>query len=152
MTKRVPPFESFTADDGASDDKRPRRGEMVSEHLNHPAPSSSSSSSSSQHFTSNELPSRSSTIDVLSSSIPLSSAGPTGAASSSNFFANGSNGHQDNNGMILLPNIGGHSNNFGGFHNGGVISNNKCSICLWPVGSARCYHHSHHRPHQLSTR
>ena len=151
MTKRVPPFESFTADDGASDDKRPRRGELDPEQLNHPT-SSSSSSSSSQHFTPNELPSRSSTIDVLSSSSSLSSDGTSGAASSSNFFSNGSNGHQDNNGMILLSNIGGHSNNFDGFHNGGIISTSKCSICLWPVGSARCYHHSHHRPHQLSTR
>ena len=143
MTKRVPPHGSFNSDDGNPDDKRPRREEMVSENWNHP-----SSSTSHQQFQPNELPSNS-TTSVLSSTNFMPSAGSNG-----NFFTtNGSNGHQENNGMMYLPSMG-HSNNLEDvFSNGdGAISSIKCSICLWPVGSPRCYHHSHHRPHQLSTR
>ena len=145
MAKRVPPHNSFTTDDGNPDDKRPRREDVVSSgNLSHP------SSSGQQYFSPNELPSSSSTTSVLSSANSL----PSPQSNGNLFATNGSNGHHHSNGVMLLPSMG-HTNNFGDmFSNGnGGFPSSKCSICLWPVGSPRCYHnHSHHRPHQLSTR
>ena len=145
MSKRVPPFSSFTTDDGNPDDKRPRRGDIVPENLNIP----SSFSTSRQNFSPNEFPSGSSTTSVLSSHNQLPSLASNGILAT-----NGSNGHHHSNGIMSMQNMG-HSNNLSDvFSNGGDgFPSSKCSICLWPIGSPRCYHHhSHHLPHQLSTR
>ena len=66
MTKRVP-LNSFTAEDGNPEDKRPRRGVGDLEYLDH-----STTSPVGHHLQlPNELPSRSSTLDALSVPTPV---------------------------------------------------------------------------------
>ena len=128
MTKRVP-LNSFTAEDGNPDDKRPRRGahEFV---VDQP--------SSSGLQLSNDLPSISSS-SVLGTLSSPSSVLPTNGNFS---LQNGSQGDllsyrvQHNPSLTLAQSLGGSQQAM------------KCSICLWPIGSSRCYHGIHN----LSTR
>ena len=123
MTKRVP-INSFTTEEGNPDDKRPRVTQD-----NHPfhqlQPSTSSSSSGRNHLELNEglLPSTSSSVDALSSS-PSSILTPNGT-----FYTNG-NTIFGGGGVLLLDDN----------------THSKCSICLWPIGSSRCYHGLHNHP------
>ena len=128
MTKRVPPVNSFTTEDGNPDDKRPR-------HDGHPDLSSSSPTSSSgrNSLTSNPM-------------IPISrSSGSLQSSSNGNFYTNGSNGISSEAGSVrLFPDHAVPTNN--SFPSS--FQSSKCSICLWPIGSSRCYHSLH----MLSTR
>ena len=123
MTKRVPPVNSFTTEDGNPDDKRPR-------HDGHPDLSSSSSGRNS--LTSNPM-------------IPISrSSGSLQSSSNGNFYTNGSNGISSEAGSVrLFPDHAVPTNN-----SLTSFQSSKCSICLWPIGSSRCYHSLH----MLSTR
>ena len=125
MTKRVP-LNSFTAEDGNPDDKRPRREDL--EGADQPT--------SSGLQLSNDLPTTSSSAALGTLSAP-SSVLPT------NGTFNLQNGNQSDLLSYRLQN-----NSSSQLTLGGSLHAMKCSICLWPIGSSRCYHDIHN----LSTR
>ena len=125
MTKRVP-LNSFTAEDGNPDDKRPRREALEG----------GDQPTSSGLQLSNDLPTTSSSAALGTLSAP-SSVVPT----------NGSFNLQNGNQCDLLS-YRLQNNSSSQITLGGSLQAMKCSICLWPIGSSRCYHGIHN----LSTR
>ena len=150
MTKRVP-INSLGAEDGSPDDKRPRRaiqdhleGSMDQQHFQQP--NNTSSISNQSHLRPNNegsMPSsHASTMDnAISSSSTSSSFFPTNG----NIFGNN---FYESRGAVLLPDMNGSLQ-----YTEGRRHDLKCSICLWPLGSSRCYHgfHHHNRNHSSTS-
>ena len=127
MTKRVPATDSFNAEDGNPEDKRPRVHDPTDDNHRHQPASSSLSSSSSSHHRNMTSPS----------------------SLSSSFISNGNFYTGETNGNVIFG--GGGGGNTGVLSDNGAVmsgvTNLKCSICLWPVGSSRCYHDLHDISH-----
>ena len=124
MTKRVP-LNNFTADDGNPDDKRPRLDDEEKDETE--ATEMPHSSSIPFRVNSNMLPSgTSSTLEDVFPTPPTttSSFSSSHPRTNGDFYANGN--CNSGNCIGLYPD-----------HLEGAA---KCSICLWPIGSTRCYH------------
>ena len=123
MTKRVP-LNNFTADDGNPDDKRPRLDDEEKDETE--GTEMPNSSSIPFRVNSNMLPSgTSSTLeDVFPTPSTTSSFSSSHPRTNGDFYANGN--CNSGNCIGLYPD-----------HLEGAA---KCSICLWPIGSTRCYH------------
>ena len=123
MTKRVP-LNNFTADDGNPDDKRPRLDDEEKDETE--GTTMPHSSSIPFRVNSNMLPSgTSSTLEDVFPTPPTTSSSSTlHPRTNGDFYANGN--YNSGNCVGLYPD-----------HLEGAA---KCSICLWPIGSTRCYH------------
>ena len=146
MTKRVPDHE-LTTEDGNPDDKRPRG------HSNFNVVDNGDNHHHAQHMFHSSSSANTNTGGTVNAALHIH---PDSSSSSMAINPTNRNSSFGSNGNFFS---GRHSpatngSSFASLHglfvqNSRTISNySKCPICLWPVGSARCYHPS--TTHQLS--